>query len=121
MRLSILESLMSIESPVTTPNGGLMEDDGGTSAGALGAVASADAVGPEGASVQGVTTTADVAMYPQYLGFSYRGGTVKMHNKPRKTKSLFEEALSKEVGAMFEEYSAKLAKIPQLETISEEV
>lgn len=100
----------------------LLEDGEGMSAGAMGVSASASAVGPSGDSVPGVTTTADVAMYPQYLGFSYRGGTVKLRNrkKKRKKKSLHEEAINRDLGAILEDYSNKLSKIPQIQKIEED-
>jgi hypothetical protein len=102
------------------PHRSLLEDGEGMSAGALGDANAASAVGPTGAAVPGINTTADVAMYPKYLGFSYRGGTVKLKNRTRKRKSLHEEALNKDLGAILEEYSTRLAKVPQLEQIEED-
>lgn len=88
----------------------LLEDGEGMSAGALGDATAASAVAPSGASIPGVVSTADVAMYPQYLGFSYRGGTVRMKGRKKKRKSLHEETLNQILGAVLENYSSRLSK-----------
>lgn len=113
MRLSILcEGLEARRS--------LLEDGEGMSAGAMGDATAASAVAPSGDSVPGVTTTADVAMYPKYLGFSYRGGTVKMRGSSKKKKSLHEETLNQLMGALLEDYSSRLAKNPEIKELADD-
>ena len=115
MRLAILEAL-----EILNEDG----EGGGMTAGAIGDAAIASAVGGPSASSSNVNTTADVAMYPQYLGMSFRGGRMlKMHNKKRKVakrKGLLEEALSHHVGEMFNEMNQELSKSPQFEGLLEE-
>ena len=96
----------------------LLEDGEGATAASLGDATAASTVGPVGTPTPGVNTTADVAMHPQYLGFSFRGGTLRMKN--RKRKSLHEEALNSQIGSLLEEYSKRLSKVPQLEQIEED-
>lgn len=99
---------------------GLFEDGEGMSAGALGDVTAAAAVGPSGDSVPGVITSADVATYPTYLGFSYRGGTVKLKGKQKKRKSLHEETLNQLLGTLLEDYSNKLSKNAEFVSVNED-
>lgn len=99
MMLSILEAVEMLK-----------EDGEGSSPASVAA--------PVGSPVAGVNTTADVATYPQYLGFSYRGGKLKMHNKKRKVsnkKRLLEESLSHGIGSLLKEYSEILSKFPRVE------
>jgi len=101
----------------------LLEDGEGMSAGVAGVAGdatAASAVGPVGEPVAGITTTADVAMYPKYLGFSYRGGTVRLKGKNKKRKSLHEEALDKELGTLLEQYTSGLSKLPNVSTVGED-
>ena len=113
MRLSVL--FEGLDEPRS-----LLEDGEGMSAGVAGDATAASAVGPVGTPVAGVTTTADVAMYPKYLGFSYRGGTVRLKDKNKKRKSLHEEALDKELGTLLEQYTSRLSKIPNVSTVGED-
>lgn len=98
----------------------LLEDGEGMSAGALGDATAADAVGPSGDAVPGVNTSADVAMYPKYLGFSYRGGTVRLKGKTKKRKSLHEETLNQLLGTLLEDYSSKLSKNAEFVALDED-
>ncbi|MFA5403988.1 MAG: hypothetical protein WC358_03535 [Ignavibacteria bacterium] len=111
MRLSIL--CEGLDAPRS-----ILEDGEGMSAGALGDATAAGAVGPSGDAVPGITSTADVAMYPKYLGFSYRGGTINFRGK--KKKSLHEETLNQFLGAILEDYSSKLSKNAEIKMLPEE-
>lgn len=113
MRLSIL-----CEGPEAHKS--LLEDGEGMTAGAMGDSNAASAIAPTGTSVPGVTTSADVAMYPKYLGFSYRGGTVKLRGKSKKRKSLHEETLNQLLGALLEDYSSRLSKNPEINEIADD-
>lgn len=86
----------------------LLEDEGG----AVGDASAADAPAPSpsGDPALGFNSTADVAMHPQYLGFSYRGGTVRLRGGSRKRKSLHEEALNQHLNSLLEDYSNRISK-----------
>lgn len=113
MRLSILcEGLEARES--------LLEDGEGAPVAPVGDANVASAVGPSGTPVAGVNTTADIAMYPKYLGFSYRGGTVRLKDRSKKRKSLHEEALNSELGTLLEDYSKRLSKNPSVQLVDED-
>ena len=83
----------------------------------------ASVVGGNVGGTPGINTTADVAMYPQYLGMYFRGGkALKMHNKKRKVnkkKRHLEEALSVYVGEIISEMNSSLSKSPQFESLQE--
>ena len=89
-------------------------------ASAIGSAASASAVGPTGSAIPGVITTADVAMYPQYLGFSYRGGTVRLKGRNKKRKSIHEDALNLELNTILEDFSSKLFKNRDVQKIEDD-
>ena len=101
MRLDIL-----CESDVSRLS--LLEDEGGAVGGD--AVAVAPVASAAGDSIPGFNSTADVAMHPQYLGFSYRGGPVRLQGGSRKRKSLHLEALNQHLNSLLEDYSARMSK-----------
>lgn len=113
MRLSIL--CEGLEAPRS-----LLEDGEGAGVAAVGDANVAQAVGPSGSPVVGVNTTADIAMYPKYLGFSYRGGTIRLKDRTKKRKNLHEEVLSQELGTLLEDYSNRLSKVPSVQMIDED-